>query len=216
MLKPLAGALVGGAVGAGVWAAVAYFANLEIGWIAWGVGVLAGLGARLAAPERLSLQTGVAAALIAVVSVAGGKYLSVHLALERALADAGVGDDGALVDDELATSYFADEVVMEHMQAGEPVRWPGGVVPENPCEEREYPRDVWAEAAERYAALSPQERTQYKAELTTGIQASLREFRSEAQQAGFRESFGMLDLLFVALAIGSAFKLGSGEALAQA
>ena len=212
MTLPLVGGAIGGAVGAAIWAAIAYFLGLEIGWIAWGIGVMVGLGTKLAAPDRLSIQTGVSAALIAVVAVAGGKYLAVHLSLDKALDELSAGSYE--ITDELATSYFADEVVIEYEQEGQPVRWPGGATPQNPAYQHEYPADVWAEAAERYAELTPAERAEYKAELGEIMRESLTAFRNEAQEAGFRESFGFLDLLFLALAIGSAFKIASGEALA--
>lgn len=56
----------------------------------------------------------------------------------------------------------------------------------------------------------PQERADFKAELASGLQANAATFREGAVQAGFKESFGALDVLFVLLAIGSAYKLGSG------
>jgi hypothetical protein len=40
----LVGGLVAGAIGAGIWAVIAYFTGFELGWIAWGVGLLVGVG----------------------------------------------------------------------------------------------------------------------------------------------------------------------------
>ena len=45
------GGLVGGAIGAAIWAGIVYAIHVEIGWLAWGVGALVGLGVRLA-PRR--------------------------------------------------------------------------------------------------------------------------------------------------------------------
>jgi hypothetical protein len=36
--KCVVAGLIGGVVGGAIWAAIAYFANAEIGWIAWGMG----------------------------------------------------------------------------------------------------------------------------------------------------------------------------------
>ena len=114
------------------------------------------------------------------------------------------------VSDEFAISYVADEVVLAFQQEGRALNWPGGVEPSNPSSEAEYPRDVWGEAETAWTDLTPEERADFKTELTSGMQANADTIREHAVQAGFRESFGALDLLFVFLAIGSAYKLGSG------
>jgi hypothetical protein len=90
------------------------------------------------------------------------------------------------------------------------VNWPGNVEPSNPSTQAEYPADVWREATVAWNELTPAERTDYRRELQAGMQQNAEAIREFAVQAGFRESFGALDVLFVLLAIGSAYKLGSG------
>lgn len=51
VVAPIIGGVIGGAVGAAIWAGVAYGLHLHWGWIAWGVGVLAGSESRLARRE---------------------------------------------------------------------------------------------------------------------------------------------------------------------
>ena len=213
-MLPIVGGAIGGVLGAALWAAVAYFFNFEIGWLAWGIGVLVGIGTQKAADSELNFQTGAAAALIAVVSIAGGKYLAVQFAIDDALTEMAAGPEG--VDDELAISYVADVVIEEHLEEGLPVRWPGGFAPENPAYESEYPVDVWREADDRFASLTLQQKNDFKQEIADYVAEAMTDMRVEAQQAGFKESFGMFDILFIALAIGSAFKLGSGGTLREA
>ena len=49
-LKWLAAGFIGAAIGGAVWVGVGYFAEAEVGYIAWGIGLLAGIGVRVAAP----------------------------------------------------------------------------------------------------------------------------------------------------------------------
>jgi hypothetical protein len=71
---------IGGAIGAAVWAAISYFANAEVGYVAWGIGFIVGFMVRLVAGEKEEgLAPGLTAALIAVVAVLGGKYAGVQL-----------------------------------------------------------------------------------------------------------------------------------------
>jgi hypothetical protein len=77
---------IGGAVGAGIWAAVGYFSHYEVGWIAWGVGVLVGFGVRLAADDADGTTPGVIAAGLAIAAVLAGKYLVVSLVIDNLMA----------------------------------------------------------------------------------------------------------------------------------
>lgn len=212
MHRALLGATLGGLLGAALWTAVAFLFHYEIGWIAWGVGVASGFGAAKFG-ERLDWATGAAAAGIAVLSIALGKYATVHLVVDDALAQITAGEQG--ISDEFAISYVADEVVAAWHQEDRELDWPGGVEPSNPSTQAEYPADVWSEAVAAWSGLSAQEQSDFKREISGGMQQNAAAIREHAVQAGFRESFGALDLLFVFLAVGSAYKLGSG-AQAQA
>jgi hypothetical protein len=64
-------------LGALLWAAVSYFANFEIGWIAWGIGAAAG-AACVALGGRTQLHA-FACAAIALAGIAGGKSLAIRL-----------------------------------------------------------------------------------------------------------------------------------------
>jgi hypothetical protein len=207
MTRALFGATLGGLVGAALWTAVAFLFHYEIGWIAWGVGVAAGFGAAKLG-DRLDWTTGAAAAGIAVLSIALGKFAAVHLVVDDAMAELTSGPAG--VTDEFAISYVADEVVVAFHQEGRNLAWPGGAEPSNPASQAEYPADVWSEATRAWSELTPEQRADFKAEIADGMQANAAVIRESAVQAGFQESFGALDVLFVLLAIGSAYKLGSG------
>lgn len=80
------GATVGGLVGAGIWAGVAYQMHVEVGYIAWVVGGLTGLGAAIGARHHAGILSGMIAVIAAVASILLAKFMFVAWIL----ADAGV------------------------------------------------------------------------------------------------------------------------------
>jgi hypothetical protein len=64
------GALVGGFIGMMIWFLLIKWTHYEIGWIAWGVGLLTGVGARVAG-SRPSAALGVFTATCACVAIIG-------------------------------------------------------------------------------------------------------------------------------------------------
>lgn len=71
-------------VGAAIWAGIAYFTDYEIGWIAWIVGGLVGLGTTAAGGRGVAMAG--AAALLALVGIFGGKLTGMHFATQKGIA----------------------------------------------------------------------------------------------------------------------------------
>lgn len=65
---------IGALIGAGVWIVVAMLANMEIGYIAWGLGLLAGFGMRLGRGEA-STRGGIIAAVISLGGICIAKLV---------------------------------------------------------------------------------------------------------------------------------------------
>lgn len=84
-MRGLLGAIVGGVLGAGLWAALIYFLNLEFGLIAWVVGALVGFVSMAATGK--GLQNGIACAVIAALAIFGGKTLGIKAVTGKALAE---------------------------------------------------------------------------------------------------------------------------------
>ena len=80
-------------LGAGIWAAIAHFANFELGWIAWGVGALAGLGVRVAADNEATDMGGVVAVLCAIIGLSAGKYAAVYMDVNEITSEFGFDSD---------------------------------------------------------------------------------------------------------------------------
>ena len=71
--KMIVGGLVGGLIGVAIWIAVG-MAGFEVGWIAWGIGALAGIGTRVF-NETDSAMGALSAAVIAGLMVLLGKVV---------------------------------------------------------------------------------------------------------------------------------------------
>ena len=100
--KGLIGALIGGVIGAVIWAAVAFFAHVEISWVAIGVGALVGFGSL--ATGGKGHANGLMCGGVAVAAIFGGKFgaLTMDLRDTSELRDAWVA--------ELSTHDYEEEL----------------------------------------------------------------------------------------------------------
>jgi len=209
-LGALIGAAVAGLIGAAVWAAIAYYANFEIGWIAWGIGVLAGFGAFMGAKGEGDVATGGIAAVAAIAAIGLGKFGAIHFAVDKELNSPAFRSHLNVTGEDMLVVY-ADQVVKEWEAANKKVNWPPNVVPEDAQTEADYPKPVWAEAKKRWAALSADEQdtarsdqAAYRKQMTEFVRASIK-------GQAFKESFGPFDILWAVLALASAFGIGRGS-----
>ena len=81
-MRPLSlvGAVVGGSIGALVWTCVAYWFNLEIGYVAGAIGGRVGFGSY--ALGGRGVASGVACALVTLIAIFSGKCLTAKIVLE--------------------------------------------------------------------------------------------------------------------------------------
>jgi len=221
VVKMATGGAIGGLIGAAIWAGIGFFTGLEIGWIAWGIGMLVGVGVRVVGSQEIAYfdktqrkmvrsrvgaegpLAGLVAAVLAVVSVLAGKYALVHLFVSAPAASL----EDYLEDDTMISS-IADEIVVERESRGQAVSWPPGVNPEEAYERADYPPEIWTEAESRWNALPKEERENLKKAQAQLIGAALGSMEG-AESAIFLSSFGVFDLLWIGLAAVTAFKLGA-------
>lgn len=207
MIKAIIGGLIGGAIGAAIWASISYFADRELGIVAWGVGVLVGMGTAMFAGNSVSPLTGAAAALIALGSIAGGKFAAVHIVADKVKTDVHAK---IVIGEEHALTGIADQLAEEAEKAGKKVDWPKGMNREEASEEKDFPPAMWADAKARWTAMSPADQDSYKKALAEHVHASVDQAIGQAESEAFMSSFTYFDLLWALLAVASAFKLGSG------
>ena len=84
-VKGIAGALVGGMLGAAAWAATVYFTGYEIKYVAVGVGALTGLGSRFIGGGR-DYHLGLFASACALVAILMGQFFAAQIYLDKTLS----------------------------------------------------------------------------------------------------------------------------------
>ncbi len=180
------------------WYILIKITGYEIGFAAWGVGALTGLGARLLGASG-STKLGVLAGLFAFIAIIGGQYLVVRgiaatefdkIALvsyqeQMDLANAAV----VLKTDEDAKAFIAkqDEVNVSEVASDRLKEFRETDLPKF--------RDL--------IAGKPS-----KAEFMSRINLVMNSW--SVQFAMLKESFGLFTLLWIFLGVGSAYKMGAG------
>jgi hypothetical protein len=206
-LKWVIAGTIGGVVGAAIWAGITYSTNYEIGWIAWGIGVLVGFAVRVAAGDSDGFGPGIVAAVIAVLSICGGKYAANALLVNHAMGQ--MATDLKVTDDDMVHS-LAGSIAGEWSSSGKKLKWPKDNSLETAEALSDYPADVVAEARKQWGAKPAAEKQELMAAQTEMFQKLTNELAGEIRHQGFMASFAPMDLLFFLLAVMSAFKLGSG------
>lgn len=268
-LGAILGGSIGGLIGAVIWAVVTHYSGWEIGWIAWGIGGLVGVGVHLGTSGSGGIRHGGTAAIIALTAVLGGKWAAVRIEISAFMADneaplsviadnivserEEAGAPVAMPLGEYAETYrelyppdvwneavrrweaidpeqqdamralphlanpqvwlvwVADEVVAEFESDDRDVDWPPGMDADSSWREAHYPTDVWAEAQQRWDTMSEPERVAYKAYVTRELAEGLAFDEQEMLAFGFIQSFTLFDVLWVGLAVVTAFRLGAGQ-----
>lgn len=83
MLPAMVGGMIGAVIGGVIWGLIATASGYEIGWIAWGVGWLAGVGVVLFAGGRRGRPLQFVAVAAAVLGLLIGKYFTFFAALKQ-------------------------------------------------------------------------------------------------------------------------------------
>jgi hypothetical protein len=209
LLLAASAGLLAGLVGAAVWAAISYYANFEIGWIAWGIGGLVGV-VMFATSQEGSPALGGFAVLITVLSIAGGKYAASTMSADKYLKDLPTEYTDSYLDAHV-TIGIAKTIANERIEAGQTLDWPRDATVESADQAEDFPADIWQEANATYQAFAPEKRAEYR-QTRRGELLNFREaLRSEIIEDGFKQSFGFLDVIFFGLAIFTAFKIASGS-----
>ncbi len=152
-LKVVLGGFAAGLAGAAVWAAIAYFANLEIGWIAVFVGFLVGVGCKWGNNGAESRAAGITAGCLAAISIVIAKAAVVVIFM------------GPVVEEQVRTealSELAHQVVYEYERDGRALAFPPGVESGSARRQDQFPTEAWTEAVRRRDALSAAEREEMR------------------------------------------------------
>ncbi len=206
-MKGIIAGVIAGFAGAVVWALIAVFANIEIGWLAWGIG--AAVGAAVAWGSEGTPAMGVAAVIISVLAIVGGKYISVEMALAKEMGNADEYINTMTEDEENLIFWMADLVVAQIEEAGGTVAWPKGARPDGLGTKDEYPREIWTQAQQALATMTPENKDEFKELVRQQMDENIAMNTADLKKEGFLASFSLFDVLFFFLAIGTAYKIGS-------
>lgn len=209
----LAGGLAGGVVGAALWALISRLTHMEIGYIAWAVGFLVGIGATRGGGAGPAM--GGAAATIALAAIVAGKFVTVYLALPVAVRALYVEDRvGELTPDQHAV-WVADaedfaairgpdehaRFMIDHgyTQAPSPEEIPAGELDA-----------FWRITVPTLRALHEQklDHAAWRAMLVDRwARETTRSFGLREVAGVVRDTLGPLDLVFAALGLATAYQL---------
>ncbi len=109
------GAMVGGAIGLLAWYLVIKFTNREFGLLAWGIGGLAGIGARIGMSNG-SPALGAVAATCALVAILGGEYLAIRNFIKDFVHNTStLGYDMKMAEAKAAVELKTDADIKKHL-----------------------------------------------------------------------------------------------------
>lgn len=185
--RALVGGVAGGVIGVILWTSVTYFTGYEIGWVAWFVGVLTGLGVSAATEKRGRILIGALAAIIAVGAIGAGKVTLARLAASQAIADVGAN--------------FTDEDAIYHMAESDPAV--------NPEDDDTIDPAAIDRATARWGTMSETERDAYRMQASHEVRQQMELDADAVTVVALIGSLSPFDLLWIALAGASAFKIAS-------
>lgn len=221
----IAGGLAGAFLGAVIWAGIVYATGYEIGWAAWGIGVLSALGLRVASRDS-SRDFGALAVVCAILGMVAGKFLTIQWVavsqVTEMLSDMSDQDEMvnyALQDQDALFNHVCMHLCEEGRFDRETAELaqlynlkeeiPEEKVPEvqKVCEETHAYMDTLS-PADKKEIVKNQMSKRFE-ELGDSVQEAFDEI-SYKDKLRFAMSDWYFDVLWFFIAIGSAYKIGAG------
>ncbi len=208
-INAILGAVGGAIVGAILWAVIAVSTGYEIGWIAWGVGGAVGYGAF--ALEGRGKTSGIVCALLAAVAILSGKYMVIHHFVNQELTQ--------ISDTSFSEEYYNELKVdaADFATLSSEADYPTFMVSHGYTEAATAAEVGQEELSDFNEFQVPTLREWSTSPPTFQVWQEEANAESEALLADgmpmseiFVSTLGPMDLLFFALGIGTAFKVGSG------
>lgn len=200
MVRGLLCGLAGGVVGAVVWCLATLMTGLEVGWVAWGVGLIVGAGVALGWSGVRSHGTAVLAVVIAVASIALGKYGVAHVGLHNQI-------------ERLQNDDLGDAEGMEALRADVQQSWyehgreATSLKGKNVRLVEGYPKEIFEEAEGIWIRMTKLEQTRFKQRVRDDRVAALEAARIERANDAFVASLGTIDIVWIVLALVTAYRI---------
>ncbi len=190
-------------VGGGIWATIVRLTNFEVGYVAWGVGLLVGLAMAWATPSR-DHAMGILAVLLAALGLGVGKALIVYFAMQPASLAGEIMDDREWMAQAAAYDLDQRQAFPQSVQQQLAALSFSDTLPDAVWE------DMLTAGAEYATNAEPDERERiasaYSMALTSGLPFTQTLF----------SSLGLFDLLWFGLAITTAWKIMTSKPEQQA
>lgn len=210
LLKGALGGIIGGVIGAVIWGLIAYNAHIESGWVAWGIGGLAGFGVSLGMGGKGSLAAGVMAVVIALASIAGGKFAAIQFEADSAFSEIDKVVGTAVTDEQVLLSLVQD-AAEKALESGRPVAFKNGKNIETAESIDDFP-DAMVKLQRGYQeGLTDEQRAYLRNEKQEQFRTAVGAFKSDIKSEAFVSSFTPFDFLFGLFAVLTAWRLGSAD-----
>jgi hypothetical protein len=172
-------------------------ANLEVGWIAWGIGLAVGVAMAAVTPRRGQAMA-VLAALLAAVGLIAGKAMIVSFATEPALAEEIEADDEWLAQAAAFDLQASDALPDEVQERYDALAY-----------EDTLPDALWGEmlaaGTAHAASVGPEQRSEIASQYASYLMANIDFLTLLSAQ------MSLWDLLWFGLAITTAWKIMAGR-----
>lgn len=206
----LVGGCVGGLLGTALWAALIYTTGYEIGFLAWGIGFAVGLGTVIGVRGKGTVLTGFMAMVIAILSIAGGKYFGAKLYFET-LSRRDTFADMTLDRDDVM-QYLVDETVYDMLDAGEQIDWPDpDMTVDDAIWPDDYPLDLQQQTRAYFDGLTREEQIAVEAEAKDAMGVSIAAAAGDIVASNYWFLWDFWDFIWLILAISTAYKVGAAE-----
>jgi len=206
------GGIIGGTIaaiiGAAAWAAIAYFGQMEIAYLALGIGFIVGLGVS-AGSQSGGFGAAAVAIVLTVLSIVGGKYAAVTLAVR----DFDASLPAFEMDDEGVKFRMANISIMEAGQDPSTLQFRNGKNYETAESIADLPAKLAKETQKEFDLMTETEIDEVKKEAEAEYHAIVSEIESQVTQEGFMASFSGFDILFFVLAIFTAGKVALNDVI---
>lgn len=195
MVRALIAGALAALVGGAVWALLVLVAHIEVGWIAWGIGLLVGLAMGRLTPVR-GQTVAILAALLAALGLVAGKGLIVAVGARPGLAEA-IMEDSSLMAQATTHELRTQDAMPLEIQGKLDALPDGDTLPD----------DLWGEmvaaGAAHAATLDDAERERIATQFADMFMGQMGFFQM------LKGQMGPWDLLWFGLAIVTAFKMMS-------
>jgi len=210
LVYPILGGCTGAAIGAGIWAAIAYYGQIRISILAWGIGVLVGFGVNIGSRDTGGVFYGLIAAVLAIGGVVGGNYITASLLVSQYLEMLEPED---ISDDVAMSNVIVWEVLDEWAERGDEIPWPKKW---KSWDLASWPEDfssiIVSQTEDRWNSMPSQEQEDIRIEIAEVTRANSQMIEHDMIETGFLYlMMRPINIIFLVLAVVSAFSVASYE-----